>query len=526
MAFQGRAGRVVLATVLGVVALAGAAPGGASDFKTSTSSVLDTADAALTARGEVQQRAQLQTSRELLDLLAYPWPGALTKAVALAKAGSAAQARTTALDASAASTTELHVSPAQAAVALASLYDLDVDAGQLARLDQIAGPERDALARLIDAFASMRTAARVAFTSGDADAVHDLAGVFAARGRMLDAVVALREAMGPVLSATGPCSPITVPPAFSIDLDTCDNTYTEDIALLVDAAGNDTFFNNAGGSNGFNDGAGALIDLSGDDRYGDPAAPRSHGVNGGGYLGVGFLLDAEGSDIYTAGGHGTNGGSHNGSGFLVDVAGSDTYTAGDTGTNGGSCNGNGFLLDVAGNETYTAGWECTNGGGAFLVDVAGNDTYTAGSYGTNGGGFSGLNGFLLDAAGNDTYIAGSGGTNGGGYIVDPYRGTGFLLDAAGNDTYTAGRYGTNGGGYGGAGVLLDASGDDAYTAHLSYTADLYGTNGGANRGTGFLLDAEGSDTYLDLVSGAGADCTVVPKGTFFGAQIDLPNTTC
>ena len=540
--------RMLLAAVVGIAALAGSSPGRAHGFEAGArGSTLDVADATLVASAaEDRTRAQLQAARELLETLARPWPDALTRAVTLAKAGTAAQARSLSIDVAVASMTPTHASPSQAAATLASLYGVDADPRQLARLDQIAGPAQDALTRLIDAFASVNSAARAAFGSSDPVALQapveqvrgkvNPADVFAARDRMLDAVRALRESIGPEVTNTESCSPITVPPAFSIDVGMCDNTYTQDIALLVDAGGNDTYFNNAGGSNVLDascsgvfttdpGGAGALIDLSGDDIYGDPAAPRSCGVNGGGYYGSGFLLDAAGSDMYNAGSYATNGGSENGAGFL---------------------------LDAEGDDTYTAGSNHTNGGNGFLIDAGGNDAYTAGHLGTNGSGYSGGNGFLLDAGGDDTYTAGAGGTNGGGFTANSFSGSGFLLDAGGNDTYSAGAYGTNGGGYAfdaspiieasaaGVGFLLDAGGNDTYIAGGYPNSNRpQGTNGGGSSGLGFvdtlqpfyrlgvglLLDAAGTDTYFDYDGGTGADCTRAPKWTV-GAQIDLPNTTC
>ncbi len=449
---------------------------------------------------EVRQHAHLQASRELLDLTARPWPDGLTKAVALAKAGTVAQGRALRVGGVVSPITPPSASPAQAAQALAALTGVAVAPEQLARLEAISGPARGALTRLIDAFASMQSSAGTTI---------DLAGSFAARNRMLDAALALRDAIVPGAASTGAaCSPIAAPPAFSIDLGTCDDTYTADVALLVDAGGNDRYLNNAGGSDLLartcqtldlfpleppslpvlpSLGVAALIDLAGDDRYGDATHRRECGANGGGFNGSGFLLDAAGNDTYTARGRGTNGGA---------------------------------------NASFPSPYSSGVGGVGFLLDAGGNDTYTAESLGTNGGGWgsscvgcllgeAAAVGFLLDVGGSDTYAAGSGGTNGGGVSV----GTGFLLDTAGSDIYSAGGTGTNGGGVVGAGFLLDAAGSDVYA-----TSGGGGTNGGGFLGTGLLLDAAGSDTYLDP-RGADADCTIAPKGQV-GAQIDLPSTTC
>lgn len=342
----------------------------------------------------------------------------------------------------------------------------------MARLADVPAPLADALARVVERFMAFE----------DAAARRDPGAVLGARQALLEAAAAASAAAAGAddrdgnggggearASATAfdPSTPFQVSPWLSVSTGDNDDTYTTDFVLVIDEAGDDTYTNNAGGSN-LHGGlcelgavtpspAAALVDLEGIDHY---TSGRSCGANGGGAaLGAGFLYDGEGDDEYVAGEFGTNGG-------------------GDF------------------------------GGLGFLFDGSGTDRYEAGRGGTNGGGAAGV-GLLVDGGGGDRYTAGDAGTNGGAQL-----GVGGLVDLGGGDVYIAGAIGTNGGAGGGFGFLLDGGGND------TYTADTLGVNGGAGAGSGLLLDAGGLDTYLDGDGGSGTNKTVVPKGAV-GAQVDV-----
>jgi len=456
-----------------------------------------------------QGQRNFETARELL-IIQQSSHSDLHKAVALAKVGARWQAAS--LDLSWVQPAPLagFAQPSAALKALAAREGIVLDSGQLAQLevwDTWPQPLTSALARFVDAFLVFDAATSAAYLHPDVVALEawlervgndpaptpndarvpvsvvpsagpllqdlgvDLAPVFSSRNQLLDAARGVADAWEatppPALQRT---SPLDMCPLFALDLAGVDSFYATDCILILDAGGHDTYYNNAGGSNlagascpdvqvGH---AAALVDLgSGNDLYGNPVAPRYCGVNGGGYLGAGFLLDGGGADIYVAAGAGTNG--------------------------GGTIGGTGFLLDVGGDDQYWGGGGATNGGGGpgagFLLDLAGNDAYGASSGGTNGGGRFGV-GFLFDGGGNDKYDAGSLGTNGGAETA----GKGFLMDIGGDDRYGAGNQGANGSGDG---------------------------------GLGFLLDTSGLDSYFDGDDGSGIDRTVVPKG-LVGAQVDAP----
>jgi hypothetical protein len=375
----------------------------------------------------------------------------------------------------------------------------------------------------------------------DADAAFQsilprLGPVLAARALLLRETQGLAHAVHAAPPSSLEGFRVLATPSFILDLGGSGNTlYTEDVALLIDGAGDDTYANNAGGSNIGGDcgispitinnvrvrpGAAALIDLAGDDTY----SARACGVNGGafGIGSTGFVLDAKGNDVYPAGkapclgsqfaiaSCGANGGAFDGgSGFLLDADGDDVYLGSHRGVNGGTDPGAGLLVDGSGTDTYVGGQNGVNGGSAggyaALIDSKGDDTYAGLSYGVSGGAFGyytrPASGFLVDLEGNDHYEARGAGTHGGAQAnLGPT--TGFLFDASGDDAYAhptldSGRLdgwsGTNGGGVGApaSGALIDAAGSDYYKAGHN------GANGGASGvATGTLLDAGGDDTYI------------------------------
>lgn len=419
-----------------------------------------------------QQDRNLDLAEDLLALHAEDHAGDLRRVAALAQRASRWQAAALGLAWSDPVPLEGYEAPSAALSALAARYEVEPtieDRTRLRRLDGLTEPLRTALTRFVDAFLALDTAARLAYENADPavlmkwertfaarqhtpreegilditsvdlvtggpggpslDVPHpgailqeagiDLTSVFPTRNQFLQASLDLRAAFSAQPPALAPCEPVSVPPAFSIDLTVCDNTYTDDVALQLDAGGDDRYLNNAGGNNMEDNEcsfstprypAAALADLGeGDDRYGDPEVPRCY-VNGGASIGAGFLLDGGGNDEYSGGSSSTNGGGGSGgAGFLLDAGGDDTYTGANRTNGGGGLGGSGFLVDGGGNDSYTSVNDGTNGGGGaggigFLLDSEGNDAYATRLTGANGGAHSGR-GFLLDVEGDDTYEA-------------------------------------------------------------------------------------------------------------------------
>lgn len=494
-----------------------------------TAPMLETAEANLDATERIL---------EIDDRSSLP----IERAVAAAGVASEHQADVLGLSADARTPAIVHDRPSRALVALAEQTGTPLDEDDrdsLVELDRLPARVADVLTRVVDAHLS----AVLAISSSSTHATDaggsrgelalPLASLLASREAVLDATAELEAALAGTPDAESEGVVAQVPPAFVVNLDHTDDTYNENVTLLVDAGGDDTYRNNAGGSRigiGCNDPipepgtdqpvaelpdrpprAAAAVDLGGDDEY---VSEADCGVNGGGHFGAGLLLDDGGDDTYRAGNRGVNGGARGiGIGVLVDTGGDDLYEAGDDGANGGADSrtfgiegqgGAGLLVDGGGQDTYTAGAEGINGGGwgvgvdvvGALVDLGGPDLYRGGHFSVNGGGWLG-NGFLVDTGGDDRYEAGDDfgtvGVNGGAQL-----GVGFIYDDAGNDSYVAkagdGFDGSeNGGVIGGVGFLLDGCGDD------TYEADGAGANGGVTGGLGglaVLADGAGDDVYL------------------------------
>lgn len=350
----------------------------------------------------------------------------------------------------------------------------------------------------------------------------DLGRILAARVRVVEAATAFARTWdGADLATTEDHIPldrfldIRAPAVFAIDLVGHDSTYDRDYVFILDVGGDDRYADNAGGSrvcyeggerrpkdvlhlpycpsDGDDNPAAALVDLSGSDSYGS----GSKGVAGGGYRGAGLLLDLGvevavsdetrddhdrrrqetcednaatllACEVTCAVGEAVTEDAcddHGPAPLPDDIADGDVYGGTIGAVGGGADLGVGFLLDVAGDDAYrgTVWGEHDRGanGGAHgdavgtLVDLDGDDRYRADGYGSNGGADRHGHGFLVDVAGQDIYSpAGEAtlGFNGGG----ARGGDGLLLDLAGADDYHGEERGVNGGGYdGGRGLLLD-----------------------------------------------------------------------
>lgn len=545
-----------------------------------------------------QQRRNLDLAEDLIDASKVEGRSELDLGAALARRGTEWQAATLGLDLEAVDLERFeHRSPSEAGAALVDRRGGELSAGQredLAELDRLPAGQQDALTAFIDAFLTFEVATDAAYAGGDQERLEvlaaemeagtfdpqahpdlrdgdvlamlgvDLAPMLAARQDLLDAALGLADAFSPpaagpdgamgAQSSSSTIDPVQVAPYLSIALSPYDaNTYTTNFHLMVDVGGDDTYLNNAGGSWEF---AAALVDLSGSDNY---TSGGSGGVNGGGSVGAGFLLDAAGNDVYEALRGGTNGGANIGTGFLLDAIGHDHYNATNDGTNGGGAFGGvGMLVDAVGSDVFDARTTGTNGGAdagvGFLVGggsavTEGTDEYNGWDDGTNGGGTFGGQGFLLDAdLSGDEYTGGNNGANGGGAGVG---GTGFLADGGGADLYSANARGTNGGGALGSGFLLDIQGSDGYTATREATngganlggvgflidlldSDWYsawdgGTNGGATgaflAGAGLLFDGTGNDTYAANGSGTNGGALAANGFLVDGAGNDIYNVT-
>jgi hypothetical protein len=182
--------------------------------------------------------------------------------------------------------------------------------------------------------------------------------------------------------------------------------------IQIDAGGNDTYDNNAGG-------AGTLcftrvppetiqfpvaisVDMGGNDTYVNTKCD----AQGGSDFGIGILLDYGGDDKYVCGGL-CQGATFEGVALLRDLAGDDTYQS-----------NHGFACGAAGSA---------DGGVGILRDDGGNDSYDILCSALGYGKAEGSVGLLWDRSGTDAYIAsyglpfasfGYGELGGEGWLVD------------------------------------------------------------------------------------------------------------
>lgn len=287
-----------------------------------------------------------------------------------------------------------------------------------------------------------------------------------------------------------------------------DDTYTGKIPLLlIDLGGNEEYrFEEYSPLS-------VIIDLSGDDRY----YSTENGWLGAGILGLGFLIDLRGNDIYR-GKDFSFGAGFFGVGLLFDGEGNDRYISGIF-SQGAGAMGVGILCDIEGDDRYQTDL-CGQGfgfvgGGGFLLDHRGNDTLIAGgvipdfreesnAFQTLSQGFgfgirpfaSGGLGILYDGEGDDIY-EGSYFSQGSAYWLS----IGLLIDRSGNDLYRARRYSQGAGTHWAVGALIDSEGNDRYIS--------WGVSQGCghDRSVGILWDGRGNDHYSAewLSQGAGND---------------------
>ena len=311
----------------------------------------------------------------------------------------------------------------------------------------------------------------------------------------------IKQLTGRLLYATTPYGPVIINGAQ-------DDVYNDDALLIIDLAGNDRYFNHAGGS--VND-ISVVIDLSGDDYY----ASTGKFSQGAGLFGIGILADLSGSDTYQAVSFSQGCGLF-GIGMLVDSGqGSDTFSA-DTFCQGAGGWGIGILTNRLGDTRYCArtfsqGLGCTLGAGA-LIDYAGDDYYISTGSIQNDRPYSMSQGFgqgnrpiasggvgtLIDYQGNDHYRA---------YFYAQgcsyWYGLGILIDNNGNDRYDAQVYAQGCGIHLSTGVLIDRNGADFY--NCTYGGNAQGA--AHDLAVGILVDKNGTDTYVGRGNNQGSAIT-------------------
>jgi hypothetical protein len=264
------------------------------------------------------------------------------------------------------------------------------------------------------------------------------------------------------------------------------------ISLLIDMEGNDCYLNDdeflpSQGSAIF--GAAVLMDLSGNDRYESKRLSQ-----GSAMLGFGVLADMEGDDEYRMWDSG-QGGAYFGAGIAIDNSGDDEYFIYGDGQGYGGVGGVGSLLDCSGNDTYYAEPLASV---VFRPDYHSKDGKLNYSYAqgcgigrrgdiTDGHSWAGGMGTLIDLQGDDNYTSANW-SLGCGY----WYGMGFLYDGAGNDVYNSASWAQSAGAHFCIGAFFDEGGNDK---HISWAEQSVGMGFGHDYTIAIFLNRGGDDFY-------------------------------
>lgn len=305
------------------------------------------------------------------------------------------------------------------------------------------------------------------------------------------------------------------------------------VLVVLDFAGNDTYFGNNNAQGGALFGIQYFIDYKGDDLY-----TAKNNSQGSSCLGTGFLIDYEGNDRYIAETQ-VQGAGKLGVGLLMDINGNDSYECALYGQGFGYVKGFGSLTDMKGNDRYVVNkthvdWlrydshyeslsqgcglgirPWFSGGIGLLSDKEGNDLYVSDIYGQGTAYWYAIGG-LVDGGGNDQYLSYQYAQGSGVHLafaaLTDYQGDdlysskgvsqgcghdyafGGLADLAGQDNYVCYDLSQGGGNANAISVFIDAMGDDGYIAKRENTmgySDLRRSYGYI----GLFLDLNGNDMY-------------------------------
>lgn len=287
-------------------------------------------------------------------------------------------------------------------------------------------------------------------------------------------------------------------------------------------------------------GVGIFERLGGHDTYRSVACAQ-----GFGFFGVGILRDSAGNDDYRLEIMGQGAARTKGVGWLIDEQGSDRYSAGGTvlsqplfatatygfaqgfstgfrEDSGGEAGGIGLLTDHGGDDVFSGGTYVQAASYWFalgsLYSAAGNNRYTAYHYAQSSA-MHICSAYLFDLAGDDIYAI----QVGAGHAIGHDYGVAFFLDRAGDDIY-AGRDTQPGlGNANGLGIFVDAGGIDRYAgtpgvgnaARGAISIGVFADLGGTDRFMGPAISAfasAGSSRGVSLnVESIGDTATVSPS---------------
>lgn len=302
-------------------------------------------------------------------------------------------------------------------------------------------------------------------------------------------------------------------------------SHKENADFFIDLGGHNTFYNNAGGTEGSR--AAALhIDLLGENTY-----IGKNFVQGCGFLGAGVLVSFSGKNSYKSDAY-SQGCGFFGTGLLINFGGDNHFEINFGGQSfalfGSSVLWNGNSGNVYIAHEGMAQAASSTLGVAFLVDSKGNDSYACGIMGKGGTRAGGIG------------QGGSIGVRAGKWAGHPsfYGGVSFLYNSGGHNTFSTPWLGQGSAYFLSAGILVvDGPGNDLYADYdsqgqgLHLAAGLLFLRGGNNRlrggwgslgvagdrSVGMLISTAGNNSY----EGSDQSIGTARKPKALGVFIDL-----
>ena len=281
------------------------------------------------------------------------------------------------------------------------------------------------------------------------------------------------------------------------------DTIDTDYLLIINTGGDDCYRCNAASAEVYGLPISMIIDLAGDDKYGE--GKKSNICRS--VLGISMLLDLKGNDIYRSGSE-SLAFSLGGFSLLEDFEGNDDYSSEGAYGLASSFFGYSMLIDHSGDDKYYSGNYSQGfggpGGSALLLDLKGNDRYLTengsfcqgsarGRWADAGDGFNMGGGFgiLIDNEGDDEYKAGF-----FSQAASYYFGFGILTDRKGNDSFNAITHSQGAATHSTIACFIDNDGDDRYNSRTDSARISQITGYGRDRSYAFFIDEKGNDKYL------------------------------
>jgi len=254
-------------------------------------------------------------------------------------------------------------------------------------------------------------------------------------------------------------------------------THTKSADFFLALGGNNTYYTNAGGTEGTR--AAALhVNLQGNNTY-----FGNNFVQGSGFLGVGVLATFSGNNTFKADSY-SQGAGFFGAGLLMNLEGNNRYEMNFAGQSF-AVFGSSLVWNKGGHSSYLAHGGMSQAasstlGVAFLIDNTGNNSFVAG--------ISDQPGTRLSGIGQGSSI----GVRGDPWVghASFYGGVSFLYNGGGQNKFAVSEFGQGSAYFLGTGILVDeGESDDFY-------ADLTSQGQALHLAAGLLLKKKGNARFI------------------------------